>query len=246
MGRPVLYSFRRCPYAMRARLSLVSTSQNVELREVVLRDKPTEMLEASPKATVPILVLADGTVLDESLDVMHWAVAQGDGEGLRDFRARLIEDGQARPVFGQARKVCNSAPDLAECWEIATLRVDGKRRLPSLDDTNTSEPPRATPRQNEQPEKNEIETGDVPVGSSADKVDPPAPKSPKATHLVARPIINVRGGPGLDNPVLFKLPQGARLGLLSHERGWGKFIILDGESQGAEAWASLSILEALR
>ena len=169
-----------------------------------------------------------------------------DREGLRDFRARLIEDGQARPVFGQARKVCDSAPDLAECWEIATLQVDGKRRLPSLGDAITVEPQKTVPRQKKQLEENEIETGDIPVDAPVDKVDPPAPVSPNATHLVARPIINVRGGPGLDNPVLFKLPQGARLGLLSHERGWGKFIILDGESQGAEAWASLSILEALR
>ena len=69
-GLPILYSFRRCPYAMRARLAIASAAQQVELREVVLRDKPEEMLAASPKATVPVLVLADGSVLEESRDIM--------------------------------------------------------------------------------------------------------------------------------------------------------------------------------
>ena len=86
----VLYSFRRCPYAMRARLALQSSNQQVELREVVLRDKPDEMIAASPKATVPVLVLADGTVIDESYDVMRWALAQGDPEGLRDYPDALL------------------------------------------------------------------------------------------------------------------------------------------------------------
>ena len=67
---PILYSFRRCPYAMRARLALASSGEQVELREVVLRDKPAEMLAASPKGTVPVLVFADGGVLEESRDIM--------------------------------------------------------------------------------------------------------------------------------------------------------------------------------
>ena len=77
---PILYSFRRCPYAMRARMALVLCGQKVRLRELVLRDKPAEMLEVSPKGTVPVLILPDGRVIDESLDVMHWAVGQA-GEG---------------------------------------------------------------------------------------------------------------------------------------------------------------------
>ena len=79
---PILYSFRRCPYAMRARLALLASGQQVELREVVLRDKPAEMIAASPKATVPVLVLPDGTVIDESLDIMEWALAKSDALGL--------------------------------------------------------------------------------------------------------------------------------------------------------------------
>lgn len=77
---PVLYSFRRCPYAMRARLALLASGVDVELREVVLRDKPAAMTDVSPKATVPVLVLADGTVIDESLSIMHWALEQSDPE----------------------------------------------------------------------------------------------------------------------------------------------------------------------
>lgn len=75
---PVLYSFRRCPYAMRARLALAASGQACELREVVLRNKPQGLLQASPKATVPVLVLPDGQVLDQSLDIMLWALEQND------------------------------------------------------------------------------------------------------------------------------------------------------------------------
>ena len=75
---PILYSFRRCPYAMRARMGLWVSGIEVELREIVLRDKPQAMLDASPKGTVPVLVLPDGTVLEESIDIMRWALAQND------------------------------------------------------------------------------------------------------------------------------------------------------------------------
>ncbi len=71
---PVLYSFRRCPYAMRARLALYSAKITHEHREVDLKHKSIEMLAISPKGTVPVLQLADGTVLDQSLDIMIWAL----------------------------------------------------------------------------------------------------------------------------------------------------------------------------
>ncbi|AOW15070.1 hypothetical protein LPB72_21335 [Hydrogenophaga crassostreae] len=75
---PVLYSFRRCPYAIRARMALLQAGLVVELREVVLRDKPQAMLDASPKGTVPVLQLPGGQVIDESLGIMRWALAQND------------------------------------------------------------------------------------------------------------------------------------------------------------------------
>ncbi|MBW4553516.1 MAG: glutathione S-transferase [Aphanocapsa sp. GSE-SYN-MK-11-07L] len=78
---PILYSFRRCPYAMRSRLALAVSGQVCELREVALRDKPQAMLAASPKGTVPVLIDREGNVLDESLDIMRWALEQHDPAG---------------------------------------------------------------------------------------------------------------------------------------------------------------------
>ncbi|WP_348671832.1 glutathione S-transferase [uncultured Abyssibacter sp.] len=77
---PVLYSFRRCPYAIRARMALAVAGVTLEQREVVLRDKPAAMLAISPKGTVPVLQLPDGRVIDESIEVMRWALAQSDPE----------------------------------------------------------------------------------------------------------------------------------------------------------------------
>lgn len=79
-ARPILYSFRRCPYAMRGRMALDASGITVEHREILLRDKPAEMLAASPKGTVPVVVLPEGRVIEESLDVMLWALGQNDPE----------------------------------------------------------------------------------------------------------------------------------------------------------------------
>lgn len=86
MALPVLYSYRRCPYAMRARMALKYADIAVEIREIVLRDKPAEMLKASPKGTVPVLVFQDdvtneAVVIEQSLDIMHWALQQKDVDG---------------------------------------------------------------------------------------------------------------------------------------------------------------------
>ena len=75
---PILYSFRRCPYAMRARMAIHISDQRCELREVLLRDKPPSMLQYSAKGTVPVLILQDGKVIDESLDVIDWALNLND------------------------------------------------------------------------------------------------------------------------------------------------------------------------
>lgn len=76
MSLAILYSYRRCPYAIRARMALKLADIHVEIREVSLRDKPAHMLQVSPKATVPVLVLPDGKVIDESLEIMHWALQE--------------------------------------------------------------------------------------------------------------------------------------------------------------------------
>jgi glutathione S-transferase len=88
---PILYSFRRCPYAMRARMALIATETQVEHREILLRDKPSAMLAVSPKGTVPVLVLPNGAVIDESLDIMRWALTARDPLGWGNGDRALIE-----------------------------------------------------------------------------------------------------------------------------------------------------------
>lgn len=86
-----LYSFRRCPYAMRARMALRYSGVPVEIIEVSLKAKPAEMLAISPKGTVPVLN-AEGRVIDESLEIMRWALAQNDPDGwLLEDDARIAE-----------------------------------------------------------------------------------------------------------------------------------------------------------
>ena len=80
MTLPILYSYRRCPYAMRARMALWAAKVQVELREVSLREKPQHLLQISPKGTVPVLQLPDGKVLEQSLDIMYWALQQNDAQ----------------------------------------------------------------------------------------------------------------------------------------------------------------------
>jgi len=82
MPKPILYSLQNCPYAMRARLGLLVAKQTVNLRAIVLKHKPLEMLQASPKGEVPVLVLSDSSVIDESLEIMQWALTQSDPDNL--------------------------------------------------------------------------------------------------------------------------------------------------------------------
>lgn len=79
---PILYSFRRCPYAMRARLGIAFAGLSVELREVALKNKPAAMLSISPKGTVPVLQLAGGQVIEESIEIVEWALETQDSQGL--------------------------------------------------------------------------------------------------------------------------------------------------------------------
>lgn len=111
---PILYSFRRCPYAMRARMALWAAGIAVELREVKLAAKPPELLGASPKGTVPVLVLDGGAVIDESLAIMRWALAQHDSEGwLAGDDAALIaaNDGPFKHHLDRAKYPTRFAAD---------------------------------------------------------------------------------------------------------------------------------------
>ena len=86
---PCLYSFRRCPYAMRARLGILFAELQVELREITLKNKPPQMLAISPKGTVPVVQLLDGTVIEESREIMTWALVQRDSQGLLNAETLL-------------------------------------------------------------------------------------------------------------------------------------------------------------
>jgi len=86
----ILYSFRRCPYAMRARMALANSGLIVELREILLRNKPQQLLDISAKGTVPVLLLGNGSVIDESLDIMLWALSKNDPSHW--FNNDLIKD----------------------------------------------------------------------------------------------------------------------------------------------------------
>jgi len=135
---PILYSFRRCPYAMRARLALAVSGTQCELREVVLRDKPAELLQASPKGTVPVLVLADGRILEQSLDIMLWALSRHDPQGW--LAPKMGELEQMLALIGE----CDSAfkhdldrykyPDRYEGVDAMSHRESAWQWLKMLDD----------------------------------------------------------------------------------------------------------------
>ena len=80
---PILFSFRRCPYAMRARIAINLCDLECEIREINLKLKNKEFLELSPKGTVPVLVLPDNKIIEESMDIIHWAISNNDPYNLK-------------------------------------------------------------------------------------------------------------------------------------------------------------------
>ncbi|OUR61069.1 glutathione S-transferase [Colwellia sp. 39_35_sub15_T18] len=120
---PVLYSLRNCPYAMRARIAIFYAQQPVILRDVVLTNKPAAMLLASPKGTVPILVLADKQIIDESLEVMLWALKASDAN---DFLQKNDDDSLTEmlkliALFDTEFKACLEAYKCAKRYHENTL-----------------------------------------------------------------------------------------------------------------------------
>ena len=92
MNLPILYSLRHCPFAMRARIAIFKSKKPIELRDVKLDNKPAAMLTASPKGTVPILVVSSDEIIDESIDVMVWSLTLSDPDNL--FLASANSDGE--------------------------------------------------------------------------------------------------------------------------------------------------------
>jgi UPF0176 protein len=108
--QPILYSFRRCPYAIRARLALLQAGVLAELREVDLKRKPAELLALSPAATVPVLDLGVGEVLTQSLGIVRWALGQHDPDGwltrgdmARDAHLVALTDGEFKQALDRTK-----------------------------------------------------------------------------------------------------------------------------------------------
>ncbi len=115
MDYPILYTFRRCPYAIRARMALAYAKIDVNQHEVDLKNKPPELLNASAKGTVPVLLLEDGRVLDQSMDIVIWALTQSDPDGwlttkLKDKANELIyfNDIKFKPLLDNYKYPQNS------------------------------------------------------------------------------------------------------------------------------------------
>ena len=114
--KPILYSYRRCPYAMRARMALKYADIALEHREIELRNKPQSMLEASSKGTVPVLLI-DQLVLEQSLDIMRWAINQSDPDGWGNIDNQVAQawieknDGRFKTLLDQY-KYPNRHPEL--------------------------------------------------------------------------------------------------------------------------------------
>ena len=139
MNLPILYSFKRCPYAMRARMALILASKNCELREINLKNKPDEMLQISAKGTVPVLELPN-KVLEESLDIISWAM-QSHPESVYIFstKEKLISESLIQLFDSKfkyhldrykyaSRYEANSSEHQEECKNILE-KLDGKINL---------------------------------------------------------------------------------------------------------------------
>lgn len=138
MPLSILYSFRRCPYAMRARLGIYLSKTSVSLREIILKHKPQPMLDVSPKGTVPVLILQDGSVIDESLDIMCWALSHCDPNNLllngnprqQEIAKALIEtnDNDFKPWLDKY-KYADRHPEKTEAF----YRSEGEKFIAQLE-----------------------------------------------------------------------------------------------------------------
>ncbi len=139
MKPPTLYTFRRCPYAIRARLAIAASGVPVLQQEVSLRQKPPEMLALSPKGTVPVLHRADGRGIDQSLEIMRWALQQHDPQGWLDQAESTeslaligLNDGPFKQALDRYKYPERHPDQPAAHWReqgVATLLADLEQRL---------------------------------------------------------------------------------------------------------------------
>lgn len=138
---PTLYSFRRCPYAMRARLALAHAGMACELREINLRAKPQALLDVSPKGTVPVLVAQDGQVIEQSLEIMLHALQTNDPDGWLTPTHGALDDmlaliGRNDGFFKQALDRCKY-PERYTAEEVNQAQTDAITWLAALDEQLT-------------------------------------------------------------------------------------------------------------
>ena len=129
---PLLYSYRRCPYAMRARMALVSAQIQCDVVEVDFKNKPDHMLEISPKGTVPVLQTSDGKVIDESLDIIQWALENNDPDDLLIADATVLieeNDGPFKAALDRYKY-----PNRFSGEDCSRVRDDGEAFLKKLND----------------------------------------------------------------------------------------------------------------
>ncbi|MGO2089777.1 MAG: glutathione S-transferase [Oceanisphaera sp.] len=137
-----LYSFRRCPYAMRARLGILFAKLQLELREITLKNKPAAMLAISPKGTVPVLQLQDGSVIEESQDIMMWALEQQDpaglleGPSLQQANSLIAQNDQQFKHWLDRYKYADRHPDMSQ----TDYRQQGEVFLRTLEALLTKHP----------------------------------------------------------------------------------------------------------
>jgi glutathione S-transferase len=136
MALPILYSLRHCPFAMRARLAIFKSKEAVELRDVELTNKPLAMLNASPKGTVPILVVAPSQIIDESLDVMLWILRKSDPDNLLSNLSDLLAfinvyDSEFKPCIERYKAAKRyHEPNVNDCREACEVHIqDLEKRL---------------------------------------------------------------------------------------------------------------------
>jgi len=139
LQQPILYSFRRCPFAIRARIGLLYAKVSYTHREILLKDRPGDMLALSPKGTVPVLVLPNGKVLEESMDILRWALSQNDPNnwltpefGSLDQMDSLIEKNdfefkQKLDAYKYSSRSVTTSPDALKAAAAPFLNVLEKR-----------------------------------------------------------------------------------------------------------------------
>lgn len=176
-------------------------------------------------------------------------------EGLPEFRGQIRSQETLVAAYGQVRKLCDGDFAQAECWEVALLEADGRpvelETAPELPGTTdpTSGQPATVPSQNGQEtppgsEETPLAAAD-PVPETTEDTREQQAIGPEATHLVTRPRINSRSGPGTSNPVVIQLTQDTPLGLLDTRDGWGQFVIISGPAEGQAVWIALSLTAPL-